>query len=94
MLLRSARLVHELLGEFDKLPAQGPVAIACPSDDGAKIVAQLAYPSGHQVKISLGLGGCNAVTNGSLNRLAAGIGAPRPFGTQLVAQLSRLTSGR
>jgi hypothetical protein len=94
VLLQSAHLVHELVREFDKLPAPGPNAAHCPSDDGAKIVAQFAYPSGDQVKISLGLRGCNAVTNGRLHRLAAGIGTPRPFGPQLVAQLKRLSSPR
>jgi hypothetical protein len=92
VLLRSAGLVRKLVREFDKLPTQGPGAISCPTDDGSEIVAQLAYPSGHRLKISLSLHGCNPVTNGSVTRLAAGVGAPGPFGPPLVAQLSRLTS--
>jgi hypothetical protein len=96
VLLRSPRLVRELVREFDKLPSQAPGALppACPLDDGSEIVAQLSYRGDRRVSISVGLQGCNSVTNGTINRLAGGVGAPRPFGPQLVAQLNRLTSTR
>ena len=71
-------LVGELVQEFDRLPsAQG--AYACPSDDGSEIVALLAYPDGHGVTVSVGLTGCETVTNGSVFRIAAGIGSPPAF---------------
>ena len=86
------RLVRELMREFDRLPVQGPGAIACPSDDGSQIVAVLAYPGSRVVKIAVHLTGCKQVTNGSVDRLAAGLGTPPAFGPQLVAQLERLTA--
>lgn len=88
-LIESRRLVQQLVSEFDRLPSLTG-AVACPADDGSQILAALAYPAGHQVTITTGLTGCDLVTNGSVHRSAAGIGSPRPFGPQLVAQLQRL----
>ncbi len=92
-LVTSSRLVHKLVDQFDQLPAQGPGAIACPNDDGSKIVAHLVYPGGQRVRISVGLTGCNAVTNGSVQRVADGYGLLR-LGPQLVAELLALTPRR
>jgi hypothetical protein len=92
-LLDSRSLVHQLVSEFDRLPSLTG-AVACPADDGSQIVALLSYPNGHQVTISAGLTGCALVTNGSVHRSAAGIGSPRPFGPQLLAQLERLIGTR
>jgi len=93
-LLKSPAVVRELVGEFDRLPPTPPGAVACPNDDGSQIVALLAYPGDRTVTITVGLTGCVAVTNGSVQRTAAGIGSPPAFGPQLVAQLERLVGGR
>jgi hypothetical protein len=87
--LESRSLVQQLVSEFDRLPSPTG-AVACPADDLSQILAVLAYPARHQVTITVGLTGCALVTNGSVHRSAAGIGSPRPFGPQLVAQLERL----
>ena len=92
-LLQSPVLVRELVSEFGRLPPLRG-AVACPADDGSQIVALLAYPRGHRVTISVGLTGCELVTNGSVHRAALGMGTPPAFGPQLVAQLKRLVSGR
>jgi hypothetical protein len=84
-------IVRELVREFDELPSN-PGPVACPGDDGSKIVAQLAYPNGRAVTISVGLQGCVMVTNGNVYRTAAGFGSPPAFGPQLVARLKRLTA--
>ena len=83
-------LVGRLVGEFDRLPASEG-AVACPDDNGSEIIARLVYPNRHLVTISVGLTGCERVTNGSVNRTAAGIGAPPAFGPELLTQLKRLT---
>jgi hypothetical protein len=83
-------VVRGLVGEFDRLPPPPPGAVACPNDDGSQIVALLAYRGDRAVTITVGLTGCVAVTNGSLQRTAAGMGSPPAFGPQLVAQLKRL----
>ena len=88
-LLESRNLVQQLVSEFDRLPSLTG-AVACPADDLSQVLAVLTYPAGHQVTITVGLTGCALVTNGSGHRSAAGIGSPRPFGPQLVAQLERL----
>lgn len=92
-LLNRPALVEQLVSEFDRLPSLHG-AVACPADDGSQILARLAYPGGRQVMISVGLAGCEAVTNGSVHRTAAGMGSPRAFGPQLVTQLEHLAGGR
>jgi hypothetical protein len=84
-------LVDELVREFDKLPPDDRTA-SCPADDGSRIVAHLAYPDGHAVTISVGLRGCESVTNGSVYRTAGGASSLPTVGPQLVAQLRRLTA--
>ncbi len=91
-LLRAPSLVRELLGEFNRLPSPGSGVFHCPQDDASQIVAALGYPSGREVTISVELTGCRLVTNGSVRRSAAAIGAPRPFGPRLVGQLERLVA--
>lgn len=89
VLVDSRSTLRSLTHRFDQLAsAQG--TFGCPLDDGSEIVARLAYPGPHQVTISVGLRGCNSVTNGDLHRTAAGA-AGRP-GPKLLAQLERLTS--
>ena len=92
-LITDRALVDRLVGELDRLPATRG-AVACPSDDGSQIVAQLAYDGGHRVAVRVGLSGCELVTNGSVHRIALGMGSPPAFGPQLVAQLKRLTTPR
>ncbi len=82
--------IGELIRELDRLPSQHGV-FACPNDTGAEIVALLAYPESRVVTISVGLDGCQSVTNGALRRSAAG--SPSGAGQQLIAELERLTTG-
>lgn len=83
--LSAPGLVGELVREFDELPSQQPgTAIVCPTDDSSQIVALLAYPGGRVVTIAVHLRGCEPVTNGSVDRAAAG--------KELVPQLERLTA--
>ena len=90
--IRAKGLVRQLVDEFDALPSfRG--AVACSVDDGSEIVALLAYPAGRAVMISVGLRGCELVTNGSVYRMAATIGSSPISRAQLVAQLERLTAG-
>lgn len=92
-LITGQALVDQLVGELDRLPAARG-AVACPSDDGSQIVTLLAYGDGHRVTIRVGLSGCELVTNGTVHRIALGMGSPPAFGPQLVAQLERLTGPR
>ncbi len=89
-LLDQASLVTQLVRRFDGLPREPRRVFACPADDGSKIVALLSYPSGHQLQISVGLKGCELVTNGSVGRTAAGFGSHPNRGPRLLAQLERL----
>ena len=86
--------VQKLIREFDDLPAPPPGPTACPADLGTEIVAQIAYPDGHAVTISVEMTGCVTVTNGSVTRTAAGFGSPPQFGPKLVLELEHLTGYR
>jgi hypothetical protein len=92
-LLKRPALVEQLVSEFDRLPSPHG-AVHCPADDESQILARLDYPDGREVMISVGLTGCEAVTNGSVQRTAAGMGSPRAFGPKLVKQLDRLIGVR
>jgi hypothetical protein len=93
LLMRPA-LVEGLVSEFDRLPSPPRGVVHCPADDGSQILARLGYPDGRQVMISVGLAGCEAVTNGSVRRTAAGMGSPPAFGPQLVTQFKQLLGAR
>jgi hypothetical protein len=55
--------------EADTLPMlHGPTA--CPADFRTEILIRAAYPSGHQASLSVGLTGCQLVTNDHLHRTA------------------------
>jgi hypothetical protein len=57
--------VDVLVRRFDSLkPLSG--AVACPADDGSRIVALLGYTR-HEPTISMGLTGCSTVTNGRVS---------------------------
>ncbi|MGI8711584.1 MAG: hypothetical protein ACR2NR_00035 [Solirubrobacteraceae bacterium] len=89
-LLRAHRLISSLIHQFDRLPPppQGPVA--CPDDDGSQIIALLGYPDGRAVPVSIGLTGCAAASNGTVQRTALVFGSPPTFGPQLVTHVKRL----
>lgn len=94
-LVRSALVIHgqlvsELVREFNALPAQ-KAPIACPAGDASEIAALLAYPTGRTVTITTELQGCQAVTNGDINRIALQIGTDKMVGPHLVSQLRQLT---
>lgn len=60
--------VSQLSWELNALPsARG--TYSCPSDDGESITADFSYASGAESPVSVGLSGCQSVTNGHVNRL-------------------------
>jgi hypothetical protein len=78
-----ARLAHAL----DALPKSIPGAVNCPADFGDAIIAVFAYPTGGADPVTVGLSGCQDVSNGHVHRLA-GL-ARSPIAAQLAAQTSR-----
>jgi hypothetical protein len=57
----------ELSGLVGGLNAAGPMpsrVISCPMDNASNDVVIFAYPNGHTVFVTVGLTGCNLVTNG------------------------------
>lgn len=84
--------LDRLVRRFDLIrPFPRHQAFACPNDDGSQVVATLHYRR-HTVRISVGLGGCNVVTNGDLRRSAANLENKNPVGPKLLAELRALTS--
>jgi hypothetical protein len=80
------RTVTSLASAMNALPELGN--IDCPADFGDAIVAYFTYASGPAASVSVGLSGCETVTNGQLTRTARK--------SDLVARLERLvprTSG-
>jgi hypothetical protein len=74
------RLTHE----FDMLPDASKL-VFCPMDDGSAILATFIYTDAPSNPVSVGLTGCQIVTNGDVTRTAA-----RAPGPELVAQLTAL----
>lgn len=92
-LLSHNRLVAQLVKRLNGLPSGPRGAVSCPTDDGSQILVLVAYPGGREVRISVGLRGCELVSNGSVHRTASGYG-PRPRrGPRLLAELERLVGG-
>jgi hypothetical protein len=89
-LLGRGRLVAQLLSRFDGLPSGPRGAVSCPADDASQILALVAYPGGREVRISVGLTGCELVSNGSVHRTTSGYGPHPRRGPRLLAQLKRL----
>ena len=86
-----ARTKRRLISAFDALRAlRGVPPPFCPADNGSEIVAVLVYKGGQKVEIATRLRGCQPVTNGDINRLAANIGGKNPAGPRLIALLKRL----
>lgn len=92
-LLRGHRLISRLIRQFDTLPPAPQGSVNCPADDESKIIALVGYRDSRAVPISIGLTGCETVTNGTVQRTASGFGSPRTFGPQLVGRLQRLLAG-
>jgi len=86
-LIRSRKVVDEIVSELDALPPLRPGVFACPEDDGSQIVALLAYTNGHEVTISASVTGCSVLSNGDVTRTAD----DGPPGPRLMAQLERLS---
>lgn len=64
---RIARIVSEL----DAIrPSRG--SYSCPFSDASDVIASFAYRSPPRVVVTVDTGGCNAVTNGHVRRLALG----------------------
>ena len=92
-LVDRAGLVAQLVKRLDGLPSGPGGPVACPSDDGSQIVALVAYPNGREVRISVGLRGCELVSNGSVHRTASGYGPYPRRGPRLLAELKWLVGG-
>jgi hypothetical protein len=76
--------LNGLVREFDNLPARSGLT-SCPMDNGSAILALFGYAVLPTDEVSVGLSGCQVVTNGRVTRTAS-LGP----GPALVAELSRL----
>ncbi len=83
--------IHRLVHRFDALKPAPPGAFSCPADQGSDILAMLAYPGEHQVRILVTLTGCAAASNGDVSRAVFNFNGRNPQGPKLVAELKRLT---
>jgi hypothetical protein len=89
MLVADPGTIAELIANLDALrPIKG--AFSCPTSNGSRVLALLAYPDGHRLTISVGTGGCGIVTNGKLVRTVASLSHTNPVGPRLLGQLKRL----
>jgi hypothetical protein len=68
--LRAASKVGLLRAQLNGLPRAVGV-IACPSDDGSKIIAYFHYPGASDDVVSIGTSGCAPVSNGHVHRTAS-----------------------
>ena len=93
-LVTNSSLVNRLVDDFNRLPPAPAGVVNRPVDVGSRVDALLAYPERQRVAVDVELTGCAAATNGNLHRLAAGLGTPRAYGPQLLAELGRLTGYR
>jgi hypothetical protein len=84
---------RQLIRGFDALRRYHGGGISCPADTGQQVLAILFYPT-HAVRISVGLTGCQTVTNGDITRLAANLGGKNPAGPRLLSQLKKLAAHR
>jgi hypothetical protein len=72
--------VARIAAQLDAIPPQSG-SIACPADFGNQLVAYFLYPSGVVDPVTVGLSGCESITNGHVNRL----GLSRPVVGELAA---------
>lgn len=84
-LVQAAAELTRLTGELDALRQQPGIVFHCPLDDGSEILAIFRYPSGAPNPVSVGLTGCQIVSNGHVNRTAS-----LPPGPTLIGQLEAL----
>jgi hypothetical protein len=89
-LLSDPALVNKLVRQINELPPFPPGGFRVPADDGAQILALLAYPNRKRVTIAFELTGCRGVTNGDLVRLANGYGPHPEVGPRLLTELKQL----
>jgi DNA-binding beta-propeller fold protein YncE len=81
-------VARELPGEFDALPVStGSVSARCAAEHQPRVLARFGYSSGHVVSVLVELGGCAAISNGTVSGYAAG-----RYG-QVIRDLSVLTNG-
>jgi len=73
-LLTSTSQVENLADALNALPAPSAYAISCPVDTGERIIAYFVYRSGARNPVTVGLTGCQEVTNGHV--LRNGLDAP------------------
>jgi hypothetical protein len=73
-LVQDQSTVSGLAAEFNGLPAPPAGPVACPDDNGSEIVAYFRYASDVDSPVAVNLSGCEGVTNGYVNRTAAGTG--------------------
>ena len=92
LVLLHGKFKRELIADYNALkPIRGVPPPFCPADNGSEVVAHLFYKGGHRVEIATRLRGCQPVTNGDINRLAANIDGKNPAGPRLIALLKYLT---
>ena len=89
-LLRNPAQITDLTGQFNALTPARKGVYHCPRDTGAQIIAELGYPTGRSVLVSVDLSGCQAVTNGTVVRTASRSGAAASTGAQLIRHLRQL----
>jgi hypothetical protein len=70
--IRRLAAVRRLAHEFNALRSVQPGGgvIACPADDGSKVIAFFRYPSAPDDPVTVNLRGCRSVTNGQVVRSA------------------------
>jgi len=62
--------VERLASGLDAIPPTSPnVAFSCPADFGNQLVAYFRYRTGVDDPVTIGLSGCQMITNGHVNRL-------------------------
>ena len=87
--VRSRATVDQLVWRLDALRPIPNELFSCPAATGEEILAELRYPGGQAVRITVGLSGCDIVTNGAVARTTVGFGRPGS-GPPLLKLLTRL----
>jgi hypothetical protein len=87
--LTAHKAVAFFAGELAARPRQHG-GVVCPDDDGSQVVATLRYPKSRSLAVSVGLRGCETVTDGTVSRTASGFGTPPQKASRLVDQLERI----
>jgi hypothetical protein len=65
------RMIAKVTAELDGIrPTRPNARFGCPADFGTKLLAFFAYPSRRGDVVTIGLSGCNTITNGRVRRLA------------------------